>query len=373
MKLTPEIRKRIYTFYFFTKGQGSLPITLDGKRKTETKDPYAKSFAEGNKNRVGLLAISKEASILCVSLCIIVADFAQINEEATPVLYCRPLRFESPSVLMAFFADLESPLRIHLRHVEINQYVKKDAKTALAFLAEAKNLEHLRIEVGMAMDDNIAKAARNFWLDACKLLEAVGSKKEKTMVEDKPKPKPQVITSNDDDSSGEDSSDNEEQSGDDEEEEWGDESVTPSASSSDVAKEAATADPVAAEPSSIAEQMDTTEGATEGATESATECASAVPAAAKTEDTVMADNDQNTETDEIVKKDSKSPVPVVAIRKVIATKPGPKMRQGRKSDAVDILHFGKAAFKYKDADKSEHHWDASMRFDFLDALKAKLK
>lgn len=68
MKLTPEIRKRIYTFYFYTKGQSSLPIILDGKRRNETKDPYAKSFAMGNKDRVGLLAVSKEASNLYASL-----------------------------------------------------------------------------------------------------------------------------------------------------------------------------------------------------------------------------------------------------------------------------------------------------------------
>jgi hypothetical protein len=64
MKLDAEIRRRVYLFYFLTKGQGSLPITFDGKRKTDTKDPYAKTFAEGNKNRVGLMAVSKEASIL---------------------------------------------------------------------------------------------------------------------------------------------------------------------------------------------------------------------------------------------------------------------------------------------------------------------
>ena len=62
MKLSPEIRQRVYQFYFLTKGQGSLPIVLDGKRKNDTKDPYAKGFAVGNKNRVGLLAVNKEVS-----------------------------------------------------------------------------------------------------------------------------------------------------------------------------------------------------------------------------------------------------------------------------------------------------------------------
>jgi len=261
---------------------------------------------------------------------------------------------------MSFFADLESPLRIHLRHVEINLYVKKDAKTALAFLAEAKNLEHLRIDTGMAMDADTAKVAKTFWLDASKLLEAVGSKKEKMMAEDKPKPP--VAKSSDDGFSGEESSDeeNEEDSEEDEEDAGGEETeeakdnkgATSSFAQSDVVEEATNAGPAAMELISTAEEMDTTEGA---------------PAASKIEDTVMADND------EASKKDSKSPTLAVATKKVITPKPGPKMRQGRKSDAVDILHFGKSAFKYKDEAKSEHIWDASMKEEFLDALRAKLK
>lgn len=62
MKLPIEVRTRIYGFLFFTKGQGSQPIALDGKRKDETKALYAKSFAEGSKTRVGILAVSKEVT-----------------------------------------------------------------------------------------------------------------------------------------------------------------------------------------------------------------------------------------------------------------------------------------------------------------------
>ena len=63
MKLPKEIRHRIYTLLFFTKGQGSQAIVIDGKRKYEPKDPYAKSFAEGSKFRVAILAVNKEANI----------------------------------------------------------------------------------------------------------------------------------------------------------------------------------------------------------------------------------------------------------------------------------------------------------------------
>ena len=62
MKLPKELRTRIYTYLFYTKGQGSQPIVIDGKRKYEPKDPFAKSFAEGSKNRVAILRANKEVS-----------------------------------------------------------------------------------------------------------------------------------------------------------------------------------------------------------------------------------------------------------------------------------------------------------------------
>lgn len=62
MKLPKEVRHRIYTFLFFTKGQGSQAIVIDGKRKYEPKDPYAKSFTEGSEYRVAILRVNKEAS-----------------------------------------------------------------------------------------------------------------------------------------------------------------------------------------------------------------------------------------------------------------------------------------------------------------------
>lgn len=64
MKLPQEVRCRIYMFLFFVKGQGSQPITLDGKRKTEPKDPWAKSFAENSKFRLAILRVSKEVTTL---------------------------------------------------------------------------------------------------------------------------------------------------------------------------------------------------------------------------------------------------------------------------------------------------------------------
>ena len=83
---------------------------------------------------------------------------------------------------MSFFGNLNNPLRALLRHIQIRTYVKKDARNALTFLAEAKGLEHLRLEIDVVKDDDPIHAAGLFWPDVCKLLEAVGSRIEKSMV-----------------------------------------------------------------------------------------------------------------------------------------------------------------------------------------------
>lgn len=63
MKLPVEVRKRIYQYYFYHKGIAGEPITIDGKRKSESKDPFAKSYSGGSKFRVALLATNKEVSV----------------------------------------------------------------------------------------------------------------------------------------------------------------------------------------------------------------------------------------------------------------------------------------------------------------------
>lgn len=60
MDLPEVVRNSVYRMYFAPKGltEATTPIVLDGKRSTD-KVPYSKSYAEGSKSRVGLLAVSK--------------------------------------------------------------------------------------------------------------------------------------------------------------------------------------------------------------------------------------------------------------------------------------------------------------------------
>ncbi|KAF2772015.1 hypothetical protein EJ03DRAFT_348828 [Teratosphaeria nubilosa] len=156
MKLPKELRARIYNFYFAQKGVVGDTILLDGKRSN--KDVYAKTYAEGHKNRVGLLAVSKE-----------------ISTEATPRLYTLPLRLDSTGTLLDFLSQLPTPVRTRLQNLTIKTFIKTSSRNAMHFLAEARNLQRFHIESGVFGDADPAKAAKQFYAEAYKFLEAVGS------------------------------------------------------------------------------------------------------------------------------------------------------------------------------------------------------
>lgn len=329
--------------------------------------------------------------------------------EAAPVLYARPLRFDSPATLLTFFAGLESSLRILLRHVEIRQYVKKDAKTALAFLAEAKNLNHLRIEVGVANNADVTAAAKNFWADACKLLETVGARKEKGLIpldEKQSKEESSDDEEDDDDEDEEESEDggeDEDEENDDgveETEETGDSKVEKPKrvdepkteeskdsdskhgkdASSDVAMSDDNKDTTIDAPATAAEDAKTVVTDTNAfedtkpATVTDADAREGVKVEEGTKATFSDDKSTGQEATNSVKKDSKSPAPQVTATKPKSTESEePKTRKGRKNDAITILHFGKAAFKYKNKHKEEVNWTAAMKEKFLTELKAKLK
>lgn len=289
-------------------------------------------------------------------------------------MYSRPIRCESPSVLMNFFGNLNNHLRVHLRHIEIRNYVKKDARNALTFLAEANGLEHLRLEIDVVKDDDPVHAAGLFWPDVCKLLEAVGSRIEKSMVPPR-KVMPQVPNAKEEESSQEEESESESESeseeedeveGEDNETEKTDESVksdnAEAKDTNDDAKSTETKDlnndvPMSDKPNDAEDvEMDTTEPDDHKPADINVEDTCAFYAAEK--------------TSEPSKKDSKSPTPAAAIKKKPAEPEPPKLIQGQKCFAVDILNFGKMALKNKDGKTC---WDNAKKQQFLTALEAKLK
>jgi hypothetical protein len=308
--------------------------------------------------------------------CSTLTDYFQINEEATPVLYSRPIHCETPSILMSFFGNLNNPLRSLLRHIQIRTYVKKDARNALTFLAEAKGLEHLRLEIDVVKDDDPVHAAGLFWPDVCKLLEAVGSRIEKSMIPPRKvlpqEPEAKEEGSFQEDESESDSESEEEDEGEGEDEDEGEDNETEKSDESAKSDEAETKDSnddvakyTEAKDVNGDVAMSTEPQDAEDVKMTNTESDDHKPADFQVEDTAE-------KTSEPIKKDSKSPtpaVPAVPIKKKATQPEPPKLIQGQKCFAVDILSFGKQSLKDKNGDP----WNNDKKQKFLTALGAKLK
>nr|POE49491.1 hypothetical protein CFP56_50408 [Quercus suber] len=135
MLLTRDIRVLVYRFYLAQNGTVDEAIVFDGKRAN--KEPYAKTFAQGSKNRVGLLASCQE--------------------------------------LAEWIAQVNQPVRLLLRSVEVVAYTKTSSRMAFHLLTEARFLTRLHIDSGISTENDPIKAAKAFYSDAYKLLEAIGS------------------------------------------------------------------------------------------------------------------------------------------------------------------------------------------------------
>ncbi|KAK5172013.1 uncharacterized protein LTR77_003650 [Saxophila tyrrhenica] len=156
-RLPEEVRKRVYKFYFAASGIVGKEIVLEGRRPD--KDIYAKSYAEGSKSRVALLAVNKA-----------------IYEEAAPILYETALRLESTTTLVDFISQSEESLKSKLNNIEIKNFVKTQSRNALNNLSNCPNITRLHIDTGVSGDGEPVKAAKTFWLDASKFLEAASAR-----------------------------------------------------------------------------------------------------------------------------------------------------------------------------------------------------
>jgi hypothetical protein len=290
------------------------------------------------------------------------------------VLYARPIRFDTPSTLMTFFANLESSFRPYLRHIELRQYVKKDAKTALVFLSEAKGLEHLRIELGVANEDDPDKAASAFWTDVCKLLDVVGSRIAKSKVPPRKVklPEPKVEEESEEDEESEEKDEEEDEDEDEDEDESEDDETektekTDESVKSDHVEAKESKDEVAKSDDSKDAEVAKSEDA-ENVKVEGSETGDHKLADIKTEVNTTIDGIEK--TSDQAKTDSKSPAPVApVVKKKAATPEPPQLIQGQKCFAVDILNFGKSAFKNKNGTL----WDNTKKQKFLTILEGKLK
>ena len=158
MRLPEHVRNRIYKYYFAPKGVIDAEIVLEARRSN--KEVYAKLYAEGSKTRVGLLTACKE-----------------IYDEAVPTLYDYTLKFETTTTLLDFLSQVPETVRPLLTKLSIKGFVKTTSRNALHHLASAPNVSRLHFDNGVFSEGDPGKAAKSFYQDAYKFLEAVGGRK----------------------------------------------------------------------------------------------------------------------------------------------------------------------------------------------------
>lgn len=101
----------------------------------------------------------------------------QIHEEAIQVFYANTIKLESTTVLLDFLSQISTSVRPLLRSLEIRTFIKTTSRQAMHFLAESPHLQRLRIETSVFAEGDPTKAAKTFYADAYKFLEAVGAAK----------------------------------------------------------------------------------------------------------------------------------------------------------------------------------------------------
>ncbi|KAK6436068.1 hypothetical protein LTR95_007747 [Oleoguttula sp. CCFEE 5521] len=247
----------------------------------------------------------------------------EVNKTATPVFYSQPITVPDTTSLLEFLGSVPNYAKCMLRDLTIKS-VQRNPRTAFSFLQEASKLRKLTLKSWYYHNEEPTKAATVFWSEASKLLEALAAAKEKevhrTFIEVKKDP----------------------------------------------------AEPVKSEVKEV---------------EVASEGIATKTEITKTEqtDTEMAD----APTGPAANTDSMHPTittagdttfPIVASdlfegTVIVSAKPAPQVieTKGKRSDAIDILHFDDEFFTFKDDEGDKSMYDDEMAEEFKDALKAKLK
>ena len=78
---------------------------------------------------------------------------------------------------MDFMTQIDTSVRPHIVNVEIKNYQKTSARNALSLLAECKNLNRLHFDSGVYAEGDPQRAARAFFADAHKFLQAINTAK----------------------------------------------------------------------------------------------------------------------------------------------------------------------------------------------------
>ncbi|KAG9851816.1 hypothetical protein KCU98_g7162, partial [Aureobasidium melanogenum] len=153
MKLPAHLRARILKLNLTpTTNKGRIEFQTETKSGNVKAKDYLKEF----KHRAAIAILNKELAV-----------------EARSILYASKLRFDNTTTLLNFLSMVGDDARKAMSTIIIANYLKTTAMPCMNMLADCRNLKKITIVGGVGVNSNPQKAAKNFFTESGRLLQAI--------------------------------------------------------------------------------------------------------------------------------------------------------------------------------------------------------
>jgi hypothetical protein len=106
-------------------------------------------------------------------MCNILIFTFQICAESYAILYSFKLKFDNTTTMLNFMTLASDEVCKVISRITITSYIKATAMSAMTMLSDCRNLEKVNILSGVGVNSTPAKAAKAFFADAGRLLQAL--------------------------------------------------------------------------------------------------------------------------------------------------------------------------------------------------------
>ncbi|GAM88514.1 hypothetical protein ANO11243_065470 [Dothideomycetidae sp. 11243] len=170
MRLPEETKRDILRLALAPEGY------LAGKILVATKNNVvaSKNYAEGKKDRLGFMRVSKTVNQAAQSL-VDDSNGRQLYLLSRPLLYGNHFKFDDTTTLMNFLSVRSLEVKAIFTNIEIATYKKSSSLAALQTLADCTNLRRVHISTGVNLNATPEKAAKAFLQDAGHFLRSMSN------------------------------------------------------------------------------------------------------------------------------------------------------------------------------------------------------
>ncbi|KAG9682112.1 hypothetical protein KCU95_g16903, partial [Aureobasidium melanogenum] len=153
LELPAHLRTRILELNLApTTNKGKIEFQTEAKSGNVKAKDYLKEF----KHRTAIAILNK-----------------QIAVEARGILYAVKLRFDNTTTLLNFLSMVGDDARKAMSTIIVANYLKATAMPCMNMLADCRNLQKITIVGGVGVNSNPQKAAKNFFTESGRLLQAI--------------------------------------------------------------------------------------------------------------------------------------------------------------------------------------------------------